>query len=321
MSSAHGDPAHDAQIAGVAAKLRLDAASAQVLQHFAEMGVRAVLLKGASLIGWIYPANMAGYTDVDLLVRPADEQRAATALSSLGFEPALDDSAMPDWWREHGTEWQRQHDGVAIDLHRRLVGIRLDPSVAWDLLVARSETMPIGGYAAPVLPPRARLVHVTLHAAQHGAGGGGKGRLHLERALEALPDEGWEAAARLAADLDATDAFAAGLRLTEAGARVADRLGLPKVGSVDAVLRATTPPPVALGFEQIAQARGVRGRIAIGARKLFPPPEFIRYWEPRAAGGRRQLIAAYVRRPFWVLRHAPRGLAAWWRARREVRGG
>jgi hypothetical protein len=306
------------QVAGVAAKLRLDAASAQVLEHFAGMGVQAALLKGASLIGWLYPANVATYTDVDILIRPADEERAIVALKSLGFEPVLDDRAMPEWMREHGSDWQRRVDGVALDLHRRLVGVRLSPEAAWEVLAEDLDAMPIGGYAAPVLGQRARLVHVTLHAAQHGARGGGKGRLHLERALDTFAQEDWAAAAEVAARLDATDAFAAGLRLMAKGASVADDLGLPAVSSVDAVLRATTPPPVALGFEQIAQARSVRARLAIVVRKLFPPREFIVHWRPRSGTSRRQLALGYVLRPVWVLRNAPRGFRAWWRARRHV---
>jgi hypothetical protein len=309
----------DVQIAGVAARLALDAASAQVLELFAGMGLQAALLKGASLIGWLYETNAATYSDVDILIRPSDEARAAEALSSLGFDRVHDDTTMPVWLQEHGSDWHRLQDGAAVDLHRRLVGVRLDPAAAWEMLAADLDEMPIGGKTLPVLGTRGRLVHVTLHAAQHGAGGGGKGRFHLEHALAKFPIADWRAAADLAAQLDATDAFAAGLRLTEAGDAVADELRLPAVTSVDAVLRASTPPPTALGFEQIAQAKGVRARFAVGLRKLFPPREFLVYWDPRASESRRRLLLARVRRPYWVLRSAPQGFRAWRKARRSVR--
>ena len=127
----------------------------------------------------------------------------------MGFERALDDSVMPAWWQEHSSDWYRPQDGAAIDLHRRLVGVRLDPGAAWDIFAEDLVTMPIGGAELPVLGARARLVHVTLHAAQHGAGGGGKGRLHLEHALGVFGADAWRDAADLAARLDATDAFSA----------------------------------------------------------------------------------------------------------------
>jgi hypothetical protein len=319
VSDTDGHTTTNGQFAGIAARLAMDAASSQVMELFAKIGVQAALLKGASLIGWLYAENVAPYSDVDLLIRPSDEPKAAEALESLGFERTVDDTATPPAWQEHGSEWHRIEDGVPIDLHRRLVGIRMDPSEAWEVLAGDLATMPIGGTEIPVLGSRARLLHVTLHAAQHGAGGGGRGRMHLERALEVFPAEAFGAAGALAAQLDATDAFAAGLRLVPAGAAMADELGLPTVGSVDAVLRASTPPPVALGFEQLAQARSLRARTSLALGKRFPPRGFLVHWDPRAKDSRRRLWMARVRRPFWVLRSTPAGFRAWWRARRAVR--
>jgi hypothetical protein len=321
MSGSEENSQHAAAIAGVAHRLRLDAASAEVLELYAGMGVQAALLKGASLVGWLYPNNAAYYTDIDILVCPEDEPSAISGLEQLGFEPVLDDRAMPDWWQEHGSDWFRAQDGVSVDLHRRLVGVRADPTAAWRLLAQDLATATVGGYAVPVLSPPARLLHVTLHAAQHGAGGGGKGRLHLQQALSTFDDELFRAAVDLAAKLDATEAFTAGLRLSPEGAAVADRMGLPVVTSVDAALRATTPPPVALGFEQLAQAGGLRVRLEIGLRKLFPPRAFLEHWDPRAATGRAAYLRARARRPFWVLRSAPAGFRAWWQARRAIQRG
>jgi len=284
------------------------------------MGVQAVLLKGASLVGWLYPEDSAHYSDADILVRPQDEQRAAEALGTLGFERALDDSSMPDWWREHGSDWRRAQDAVAVDLHRRLVGVGVDPATAWPLLTAERDTMTVGGYPAPVLAPPARLVHVTLHAAQDGPRKGGKALLHLQRSIERFDDELWRSATDLAEQLQATDAFAAGLRLAPDGVALAERLGIPEVRSVDAALRARSGHEPALSFEQLAQAPGLRSRVEIGLRKLFPPREFLIHWDPRAGENRRRLALARVRRPFWVLGGAPKAFRAWWRARREVRG-
>src|SRR5690348_4725676 len=106
----------DAEIAGVAARLALDGASAQVLELFAGMGVPAALLKGPSLLGWLYETNVAPYTDVDVLIRPQDEAKADRALESLGFTRSIDDTTAPVWLREHGSEWLRAEDGVPVDM-------------------------------------------------------------------------------------------------------------------------------------------------------------------------------------------------------------
>src|SRR3954447_26541164 len=311
MPDLDGYPSQDARVAGLATKLRIDAATAQVLELFATLGVQAALLKGASLIGWLYPEDSAHYTDADILVRPGDEERASEALRQIGFERALDDSAMPEWWREHATEWHRGQDAVAVDLHRWIVGIGTAPEAAWDLLTAELETTYVGEYPAPVLAPSARLVHVTLHAAQDGPRKGGKAILHLQRSVERFDDDLWAAATDLARRLEATDAFAAGLALIPEGAALAQRMGLPAVRSIDAALRAGTGAEPALSFEQLAQADGLRARATMVTHKLFPPRAFLVHWDPRARESRTRLVLARVRRPFWVVAGIPEGWRAW----------
>jgi hypothetical protein len=113
----------------------------------------------------------------------------------------------------------------------------------------------------------------------------------------------------------------AGLRLTPTGARLATRLALRDVRSVTTELRASTPPPLALGFEQLARARTMRARAEIVWRNLAPSPRLLRASNPRAAGGRRGLVVAYLRRVAWLARHAPRGFEAWYRVHRSFRRG
>jgi hypothetical protein len=301
-----------------AERLRIDAATVEVLRAFASSGVDCVVLKGPSLTSWLYAEGARrSYLDSDVLIRPGHEIAAETTLTSLGFERLWDQSTLPSWWQEHGSDWSR--DGIRVDLHRTLPGAGVDATAAWDVLTARLDTVHLAGYEAPALSLPARALHVVLHAIQHGADWG-KGRGELDRALVVADETVWQDAAVLATDLSAMDAFAAGLRLTPKGEELADRLGLPMPTSVDVALRASAPPPAALAFEQMARARGLRSRIAIASRKLFPPREFLVHWDPRAGESRGRLAVARVRRPFWVLAAAPRGFGAWWRARRAVRG-
>jgi hypothetical protein len=157
---------------------------------------------------------------------------------------------------------------------------------------------------------------LALHAAHHGVGWG-RFLDDLERAVSTADIATWEAAAELAASLQATPAFAAGLRLTEPGRVLASQLDLPTQASVRLALTATTPPPIALGFDQLEQAAGFRQRVVILRHKFFPPVTFMRRWSPLARRGRRGLLLAYVRRWLWLMRYAPAGFRAWRSARRK----
>jgi hypothetical protein len=309
------------RVAATADRLRMDAATAEVLRAFSASGVRSLLLKGPALTGWIYPRDEPrSYMDVDLWIRPGDERAAEAILVQLQFSKLLDDSGLPEWWEDHGSHWTRDIDAVVVDLHRTLPGLGVSPERAWDVLSRDTETITVAHERVGIMSAPARAMHVAMHAAHHGEAWG-KALIHLERALSALDDTVWIAAAELAEQLAADDQFAAGLRLVDGGSELADRLGLGATRSVRVSLQATTPPPVALGFEQLAQAGGIRARAAIVARKAVPPPGFIRHWWPPAARNRRMLVLGYMYRPLWLLQHAPAGLRAWRAARRRVRAG
>ena len=302
-----------------ASKLRVDAASAEVMRRFAFGGVEVRLLKGPSIAQWLYPnADPRPYVDCDLLVAPAGLQIAGEILASMGYACLFDDRAMPAWWREHAGVWARKTDGLTVDLHRTLAGVGVDDGTAWDLLSATPASVMVAGEPLPALGLTARALHVALHAAQHGADRP-QSMADLDRALALGDNHLWLEAAELAGKLGAMDAFVGGLGLTTTGQQLVSRLGLPASRSTDSVLRAGSPPPLALGFEQLARASGVRLRVEIVWRKIVPPAAFVRHWDPRAAGGRLALLRAYLRRPLWLLRLAPGGLRAWRKARRAVR--
>ena len=301
------------------ARLRLDAATAEVLARFERAGVHALLLKGRSIASWLYPdGNERSYIDCDLLVGPAESAAAGEVLRSLGYRSLLGDLGMPEWWCEHAAVWQRPSDGLSVDLHRTLIGVKVDDATAWRVLSAGTAEVVVAGRPVPALGLPGRALHVALHAAQHGAAWP-PAIADLERALEAGDDDLWRRAAALAGQLEATAAFVTGLRLVPAGEQLVARLVLPDVRSVEAELRAGSPPPLALGFEQLAQAPGIPARVKILWRKLAPTADFLRDTDPRAGDGRLGVARAYLRRLLWALRAAPVGLQAWYCARRSVR--
>jgi hypothetical protein len=304
----------------VAANLRVDSNTAEVLRAFDASGVESLLVKGPSVARWIYDnSEPRGYADCDLLVSPPDLTTAEKVLAELGFEPEVDRHRMPDWWQEHAVAWVRERDGSGIDLHETLPGVGVDPDELWLTLAEHRETIGVGGYPAQTLTTPGRAFMLALHAAHHGVGWG-QFMEDLERGTRMVGFETWRAAAEIAQSLNATATFAGGLRLVEPGRSIASELGLPSDGAVDMALKASTPPPLALGFERLGQTKGVRARLALVRHKVFPPVTFMRRYSPRAATGRRALLRAYVRRWRWLLVHAPAGFRAWRSARRNPHG-
>jgi len=160
---------------------------------------------------------------------------------------------------------------------------------------------------------------LALHAAAHGK----ETKQPLEdlvRALDMLPIDTWRSAAALAACVDATGAFATGLRLLPAGRDLTEQLGLTHTREVEVEMAARTVPYSAWFVVRLARTPGLRGKLALIASKLAPPPEWMRTQHPVARHGRLGLIAAYlVARPARLLWRAGPAIAAWWRARRAVR--
>jgi hypothetical protein len=311
-----GEPPKVGRAAAIVANnLRIDSATAEVLRAFEVARVQALLLKGPSVVRWLYdPQDARTYVDCDLLVRPTDIATAEHVLTNRGFVPNVYEREMPTWWREHAVGWLRPDDGTIVDLHQTLPGVGVDPQRVWLTLSAEVEGIQVAGFATTTLTIPGRALHLALHAAQHGVGWPTV-TAELDRALARTDQAVWRAAVELAGALDAIPAFAAGLRTTAAGRGVAFALDLPTDRPVDVALRASTPPPVALGFDQLARAENWRARLTIMRHKVVPPATFVQAWSPLARHGRLGLALAYAWRPLWLLRHAPAGLRAWLAAR------
>jgi hypothetical protein len=303
----------------VARTIAVDLVTAEVTGALRTAGVLPLLLKGPALSALLYgPGEHRSYADIDLLVPPDHEARAAEALRELGFEPLVDDDALRGHRPVHAHEWRRP-GGASVDLHRTLPGARAEPAVVAEVLAAETTTIRVVGVDVETLAPPALLVQVALHAAHHGPEWE-KALRDLELAAERVPDETWASAAAIAGRIDAGPAFAAGLRLAPAGAALADRLGLPHDAPVDVLLKASGAPPLAVGLDWLLGTQGARARLGLVARTAFPRPSALRLWRPLARRGRAGLVAAYASHPFWLARHAIPSVRAVRRARRPTRG-
>jgi hypothetical protein len=164
-------------------------------------------------------------------------------------------------------------------------------------------------------------MHLAMHAAQHGPAF----EKHLDElllAIERWPDEVWESAALLAEELDATETFAAGLRLVPEGEALAARIGLPSTTELDWTIRHLHDRPRGtFHLQAFADAAETRERLTILRRSLLPGRVWIMRQHPWARGGGLRVIAAYgvhlARAPGW----AARALLFRGRARRAGRAG
>jgi hypothetical protein len=309
--------ADEARLATAIEALQIDRVTGEVVRAFRGAGIHSILLKGPAIARWLYAdGSPRPYMDTDLLVPPEEHPSAMAALRQLGFALELGDEDTPGW-RMNAHEWRRT-DGARIDLHRTLVGVGVGPDRLWSVLARQIEPIWVGGMKVDSLSAAGRALHVSLHAAQHGAWRP-QALEDLGRALAATPLDTWAEAANLARQLEAVPAFAAGLRLDARGAEVAVRLELSERGSREVALRAATPPPGALGLEELAHAPGLAAKLKLIGRNLVPSPRFMRVWSPLARRGRLGLVSAYLWRPVAILLRAGPALIAWLRARRQSR--
>ena len=300
--------------------LAADRVAAQMADVLEKAGVSFILLRGPSIARHLYSSSeVRPYVDVDLLVPIHQAPVVESTLPRRGFayRAVLGQRQVdrPHW----SSTWVRASDGANIDVHWTLVGVNVSPETAWTEFVGETEPIDVCGTRLDGLSARATALVIALHAAHHGAGITQPIR-DLDRALAKFDLEIWSGAAQLAERLDGVDAFSAGLRLAAGGEEMADRLSLPPVRSTEVLLRSSTAPPMALGFDWLSHTSGVRAKVILIAGKLVPDAPFMRSWTPLARRGRVGLWVAYAWRPIWLLRHAVPGYRAWREARRKAEG-
>jgi hypothetical protein len=293
--------------------LGTDAMTAEVLGALDRARIRSIVLRGPVLRRELYGDSSRAYVDADLLVSPADLARTGDVLGDLGFELRFDEAAYPGRvWDAHAQTWWRGENRV--DLHWRLTGVEAPADRSWEILAANTTAIDIAGAAARGLSRPGIALIVALHAGHHGRELP-KPIADLERALDGLDAATWAEAAQLAGQLDALEAFGAGLRVVPRGEALAAELGLPSVRSPYRRLRAAKPPPASLSVLGILEAPAGRGRARAVLEALFPAPAFMRAAFPVARRGRTGLALAYLTRG---LRRAG-GLRSAVRAARAVR--
>jgi hypothetical protein len=276
--------------------LARDLVTAEAVEALRGVGVRSIVLKGPSIARWLYHDGVPRpYADSDLLVSPGRLRPAACALESIGHSLVVDDRIAPGADAHH-LLWRRDRDDATVELHWRVPGVRASPDMAWRRLSAETETSLLAGAEVEFLALPARALHLALHAMQH-APERGKPLEDLRRGLRLADESCWREAARLAAELGAQDAFAAGLRAVPEGAQLAAALGLPRARRATEVeMRAAGASLRSVNLLRLlSEQRPVDvGRALL--RVAVPSATYMRFRYVEAQAGRASLAAAYARR-------------------------
>jgi hypothetical protein len=291
---------------------RLDTAAVEVFNAFDAAGVDALLLKGPVLARVLYgPTEHRGYVDVDLLVAPQHFDRVRHILPGLGYINLPEQLGLDEIARDPYAEtWAQAGDGGAaglmIDVHRTLTGSEAPPQAGWDAVWPRRTSIELDGHRLPAPDQETLALHIALHAARHGAG-----TPHpmedLRTAIERWPPEVWRGADRLAFELQATAAFAAGLRQLPQGAALARDLGLPPTDDLEwAIAHRTERPRGTLHFQAFGGAATLRERASVLRRGLLPGRTWVAKQYPWADDHGVRLIGGYLahlaRTPVWAAR-------------------
>ena len=308
--------------AGPGSEAILDRAALEIFEAFTAATVDAVLLKGAGLASLLYRVGeRRRYVDVDLLTSPEQFERAGSELARLGYRNAGAERGTDDIGGVvHEELWLGTARGirypVQVELHRWLPGAKAAPEVAWEALAARRTSLALEGGSVPILDRPGQALQLATHAAQHGPEYA-KGLYELSLALERWPREVWTAAVELAGEIEAVEAFTAGLRLIPQGVELSQALGLPDSSVLDWEIRHQDQRPRGtFHLDAFVQAAGVAGRLSVIRRALVPDPRWIGHEFGWARRGGPWLALGYaahtLRAPLWAAR-------AWYFRRRTAR--
>ncbi len=291
------------------AALAVDATTAQVVGMLRADGIRPILMKGGAVRAWLYAdGTPRRYGDVDLLVNPAEHERARNLLVRAGWRPSI-------YQGDHADHLRAPigRAPIAVELHRTFHRFNAAPEVVWETLSPHAVPLRLGGAEVEALDEPALALVVAVHHTMHAAVP--KHVEDLRRALVTAPEATWRIAAGLADRLGCREAFAAALLSLPAGRELAARLALP--ATISPRLRLAVAPDAPPTADALLAAWETRRQPAEALRRLLlPAPLTMEKHYPLARRGRWGLRLAYLVRPVRLLRHLPAGLAAARRARR-----
>ena len=171
---AHVGDALSRASAGISfANLRHAAEEARLFRAFQDSGVDLLFVKGTTgaVLAFGSLAIKAAW-DIDLLVAPADSERACALLAGLGYERRVPDSARSETqcrrWLDHSKEmlWINPALGIAVELHVALVD---NPHLLGQVGMSAPRQIVRHGQALalPTLATEELAAYLCVHGTRH----------------------------------------------------------------------------------------------------------------------------------------------------------
>ena len=290
------------------------------LDRFDASGISTIVLKGVALTALVYERSaLRPMSDVDVLVRREDFDRAGDLLRADGFLPHREVTRSDERALRTQVGWVRQEPpNDSLDLHWHLVDSgyyarHVPIQWFWDHTI----NVPFGKRDMRVFTPEAQLLHMAAHFELHHAGRNLLGLYDVAALLHKFGDAmDWDLA------LDTAKRFEWGESLRAAVERAQMTFNVAVSDSVNArlaSLRATRRERLArvLAEPDAHQAAFLfdgldqgdwRRRMRYLGRSLFPAAEFMRVHGP--IRNRRDLAWQYILRLGRGMYRIPRALWA-----------
>ena len=190
-----GNPRAARPSAALVQQLLLTKQAEELLGAFAERSIPAILLKGTAFWTSIYQPGERPVSDIDILVREQDLDRAGAVFEDLNYDRHLTDNrpATMRSFYNHGYMPRNRHGRTAVELHRCLTHpIRYDIDVPG--LFDRAEPCTLGRAPALRLSPEDSLLHLAIHRSVHSGGFDEDPRNHEDaHRIIAQRDVDWDA--------------------------------------------------------------------------------------------------------------------------------
>ncbi len=141
----------------------------EILLHFGEEGVEAILLRGLALGEAVYgDSALRPFSDLDLLIRKRDLARVREVLSDLGYGPppqAIDDR----YFERHHLHlgYLRKEGGIVAEIHWALDHKYTVFNVDYGEIFGEAVRGPLAGVEALLMPPENLLLSLCVHLVKH----------------------------------------------------------------------------------------------------------------------------------------------------------
>lgn len=148
----------------------------EVATAFASLGIDLIAMKGIYLSEHLYSeSGLRQYSDIDILVRESDGDRAMALLTEMGYHSKT--LYLSEFYEKHKDKRRPVHfppmlkNGVSIEVHCRLYDDDSPYKVDIESLWEKSVNITLYGVGVKVFCPEHLLINLCLHLDKHFQGG------------------------------------------------------------------------------------------------------------------------------------------------------